>query len=57
MAIGNLKSYKSSGSDQISSELIETEGKKLWSEIHNLNNCIWNKEKLPVTNYSYINSI
>jgi hypothetical protein len=57
IAIGNLKIYKSSRSDQLSSELIQTEGKKLWSEIHKLNNCIWNKKKLPVMKYNYINSI
>jgi hypothetical protein len=57
MAIGNLKSYKSSGSNQIPRELIKAEGKKLWYEIHKLINCIWNKETLPVMNYSYVNSI
>jgi hypothetical protein len=37
MTIGNVKSCKSSGSDQISSELNQAEGKKLWSEIHKVN--------------------
>jgi hypothetical protein len=37
-----LKRYKSPGIDQI-----QAGGNKLRSEIHKLNNCIWNKEELP----------
>jgi hypothetical protein len=47
IAIGKLKRYKSTGSDQIPSELIQAKGKTLRCEIHNLINSIWNKEKLP----------
>jgi hypothetical protein len=44
-AIGNLKIDRYAGNDQIPSELIQAEGKKLWPEIHKLINCIWNKEQ------------
>jgi hypothetical protein len=37
-----LKRYKSPGSDQILAELIQAEGKTLWSEIHKLIISIWN---------------
>jgi hypothetical protein len=37
-----LKSYKSPGSGQI-----KAEGETLRSEIHEILNCIWNKEELP----------
>jgi hypothetical protein len=47
IAIGKLKSYKSPGTDQIPSELIKAEGEILYSEIHRLICCIWNKEELP----------
>jgi hypothetical protein len=35
------------GTDQISAELIKTGGETLYSEIHRLICCIWNKEELP----------
>jgi hypothetical protein len=46
-AIGKLKSYKSPGTDQILAELIKAGGETLYSEIHRLICCIWNKEELP----------
>jgi hypothetical protein len=42
-----LKKYKSPGSDQIPTELIQAGGEILLSEIHKLVNCVWNKEELP----------
>jgi hypothetical protein len=47
IAIGNLKSYKSPGIDQIPSELIKAGGETLYSEIQRLICCIWNKVELP----------
>jgi hypothetical protein len=47
IAIGKLKKYKSSGSDQIPAELIQAGGKILLSVIHKLINSIWNREELP----------
>jgi hypothetical protein len=47
IAIGKLKSYKSPGTDQIPAELIKAGGETLYSEIHRLICCIWNKEELP----------
>jgi sorting nexin-29 len=47
IAIGKLKSYKSSGTDNILAELIIGGGETLYSEIHRLICCIWNKEELP----------
>jgi hypothetical protein len=47
IAIGKLKSYKSPGTDNISAELIKAGGETLYSEIHRLICCIWNKEELP----------
>jgi hypothetical protein len=47
IAIGKLKSYKSPGADQIPAELIKAGGETLYSEIHRLIYCIWNKEELP----------
>jgi hypothetical protein len=41
-----LKNYKSLGSDQIPSELIQA-GEKFGSEIHKLINSNWNKKELP----------
>jgi hypothetical protein len=41
-----LEKYKSSGSDQIPAELIQTGGEMLLSAIHKLVNPIWNKEQL-----------
>jgi hypothetical protein len=42
-----LKRYKSPGSGQIPEELIQAGGEIGRSKIHELGNCIWNKEKLP----------
>jgi hypothetical protein len=47
IAIGKMKSYKSPGTDQIPAELIKAGGETLYSEIHRLICCIWNKEELP----------
>jgi hypothetical protein len=47
ISIRSLKIYKSSGTYQIPSELIKAGGETLYSEIHKLIYCIWNKEKLP----------
>jgi hypothetical protein len=47
IAIGKLKSYKSPGTDQIPAKLIRAGGETLYSEIHRLICCIWNKEELP----------
>jgi hypothetical protein len=38
-----LKGYKSPGTDQIPAELIQAGGETLYSEIHRLICCIWNK--------------
>jgi hypothetical protein len=46
IAIAKLKKYKSPGSDQIPSELIQAGGEILLSEIHKLINSVWNKEEL-----------
>jgi hypothetical protein len=46
-AIGNLKSYKSPGIDQILAELINAGGETLRTEIHILICSIWNKQELP----------
>jgi hypothetical protein len=46
VAIGKLKTYKSSGVDQIRVELVQTGGKTLRSEIHELIRFVWNKEDL-----------
>jgi hypothetical protein len=47
IAIGKLTSYKSPGSDNIPAELIKAGGETLYSEVHRLICCIWNKEELP----------
>jgi hypothetical protein len=47
IAIGKLKSYKSPVTDNIPAELIKVGGETLYSEIHRLICCIWNKEELP----------
>jgi hypothetical protein len=47
IAIGELKSYKSLGTDQIPAELIKAGGGTLCSEIHKLICFVWNKEELP----------
>jgi hypothetical protein len=46
-AIKMLKSNKLSGTKQILTQLIQTGGKILHSQIHKLINSIWNKEDLP----------
>jgi hypothetical protein len=47
IALGELKSYKSPGTDQIPTELFKAGGETLYSEIHRLICSIWNKEELP----------
>jgi hypothetical protein len=47
IAIGKLKSYRSPGTDQIPADLIKAGGETLYSEIHKLICCIWNKDELP----------
>jgi hypothetical protein len=47
IAIGNLKSYKSPGIDQIPAELFKAGGETLRSEVHKFIPTIWNKEELP----------
>jgi hypothetical protein len=47
IAIGNLKSYKSPGTDQIPAELIKAGSETLYPEIHRLICSIWNKKELP----------
>jgi hypothetical protein len=47
IAIAKLKRYKSPGSDQILTELVQAGGERLQSEIHKLINFIWNKKELP----------
>jgi hypothetical protein len=47
IAIVKLKRCKSQGTDQIPSELIQTGGETLYSEIHKLIKLIWNKQELP----------
>jgi hypothetical protein len=42
-----LKSYKSPGTYRILAELIKAGGETLYSEIHRLTCCIWDKEELP----------
>jgi hypothetical protein len=51
IAIGKLKSYKSSHTDQIPAKLIKAGGETLCSEIHKLICSIWNKEELPLLYY------
>jgi hypothetical protein len=47
IAIGKLKSYKSPRTDRIPAELIKVGGETLYSEIHRLICCLWNKKDLP----------
>jgi hypothetical protein len=47
IAIGKLRSYKSTGTHKIPAELIKAGVETLYSEIHRLICCIWNKEALP----------
>jgi hypothetical protein len=46
IAIATFKNYKSSGSAQISGELIKAGSEIFQSEIHKLINSIWSKEEL-----------
>jgi hypothetical protein len=45
-AIANFKKYKSSGYDQIPTELIQARSEILWYEIYKLINSLWSKEEL-----------
>jgi hypothetical protein len=45
IAIATLKHYKSPGSDQILTDVIQAGGEALVSAIHKLINSIWNKEE------------
>ena len=47
LAIEELKSHKSPGSDQIPAELIKAGCKTFRCEIHKFIISIWNKEELP----------
>jgi hypothetical protein len=47
IVIAKLRKYKSPGSDQILTELIQAGGEILLSAIHKLINSLWNKEELP----------
>jgi len=47
LAIGNVKSHKSPGIDEITAELIKAGGRTICLEIHKLITSIWKKEKLP----------
>jgi hypothetical protein len=47
IAIGELRSYKSPGTDNIPAELIKAGGETLYSEIHKTICSVWNKEELP----------
>jgi hypothetical protein len=47
IAIANLKSYTSPGSDQIPAEMIQAGSEILRPEIHKLINSICNKEQSP----------
>jgi hypothetical protein len=53
IAIAKLK-YKSPGSDQIQTELIQARCETLVSEIHNLINAVWNKEELAISGSSLL---
>jgi hypothetical protein len=47
IAIGRLKTHKSPSTHQIPASLIKAVSEALYSEIHRLICCIWNKEELP----------
>ena len=47
LAIEELKSHKSRGSDQIPAELIKAGGRTIRCEMHTQFISIWNKEELP----------
>ena len=40
MAIEKLKRYKLAGTDQIPAEMIQSKGRTIYLEIHNLINCL-----------------
>jgi hypothetical protein len=46
IAVANFKKYKSPGINQISAELIQSEGEILRSDIHKLVNSLWNNEEI-----------
>jgi hypothetical protein len=46
ITVAKLNKCKSSGSDQIPSQLVQAGGETLWSEIYELIDSIWNKEEL-----------
>jgi hypothetical protein len=46
LAIGKLKSHKSSGIDQIPAEMIKAVGRTICLEIHKFITSIWKMEKL-----------
>jgi hypothetical protein len=47
MAIEKLKRHKSPSIDQIPAELVKAGSSTIQSEIHKLNNSIWNMEEWP----------
>jgi hypothetical protein len=47
IAVAKLKKYKSPGSDEIPTELIQAGGEILLSVIHKVINSVWDKEELP----------
>ena len=47
MAIEKLKRHKSPGIDQIPAEYIKSGGRTIHSEVHKLNNLMWNKKESP----------
>jgi hypothetical protein len=47
LAIENLRSHNSPGTDQIPAELIKAGGRTFGGEIHKLIISIWNEEELP----------
>jgi hypothetical protein len=47
IAIAELKKYKSSGTDQIPTELYQAGGETSVSVIHKLITSVWNEEELP----------
>jgi hypothetical protein len=54
IAIAKLKKYKLPGSDQVPEELIQAGGKTLLSQIHELTNSVWNKEKCLISGRSLL---
>jgi hypothetical protein len=47
MSVKKLKRYESPGFDQIPTEMIKADGRKILSEIHKIIIFIWNKEEMP----------